>query len=422
MRIDNVAQKTLDQSDWEPRDRALFLELLYGTIRWHGRIEWILKQLSDEKETTHLTANAAAVIGIYQMLFLDRIPDFAIVDTAVVLTRRAHGPAVGGWVNAILRRIGRERDRWKAAEPESKDPSYNLSIKYSHPHWMIERWARFIPPDRLETFLAWNNRRPFIILRTNVNKTTVDEIVALLSQNKIKASPSRIDSRFLIIEHSGNPLALEPVKNGLASVQDHSQGLVAKIVNPQSGEKILDLCAAPGGKTGFLAELCPECKITATDKDADRLEMVTDLIQQQGYSNIEIVSYNDVLASRNRYDAILIDAPCTGTGVLARRPDLRWRRISSDVARMSAIQFQLLRYAVDRINVGGRIIYSTCSIEPEENGKLVDQFINNYRQFSEIPVTGLISESLIDHNGRLNLLGPEIEGDGVFTAVLVRYK
>jgi 16S rRNA (cytosine967-C5)-methyltransferase len=204
---------------------------------------------------------------------------------------------------------------------------------------------------------------------------------------------------------------------GMVSAQDISQGLVASIVNPQPGEEILDFCSAPGGKTGHLAELAPEALIFATDKAEERLELVREMVQRNGYENVKIVAYDDIVSSKKKFDAILVDAPCSGTGVLARRPDLRWRRSPDDIKRMSSVQLSLLNYAADRLKAKGRIIYSTCSVEPEENDGVIDRFLEERSDFENIPISGL-PESITTDSPRLQLWGTEIKADGVFAAII----
>jgi len=422
-RIDLSAQKTIERWGWEARDRAFFLEMLYGIVRQHKRIEWLIQRLGGSKEVPHFKAYACAASGIYQMLYLDRVPDFAIVDSAVVIARRAHGPAVAGWVNAILRRLGREQDQWKNASPgSSQEQSFHLSIKHSYPVWMLERWLKVMPLGELENFLTWGNRRPRLNLRINQLKASAVEIRDNLLENGIRSDISEIDPNFLIIQQTRNPDTMKTVKDGIASVQDHAQGRVARLLKPVDGEQVLDICAAPGGKTGYLAEICPKCSITATDKDPERLESINGLVRRCGYTNIDVVPYDSVLNNRKIYDAILIDAPCTGTGVLARRPDLRWRRDIADVRRMASIQEQILRYAAYRVGVGGRLVYSTCSIEPEENMNVVEKFIEDHPTFRISSVKDPVLDKVTDKSGALNHIGSDIKSDGVFAVRLERFK
>lgn len=420
-KIEEYAVQVLESVSWQPRDRGLFMEILYGTIRWRHRIEWIIGQLSQGDTKRHPYTRAAVSIGIYQLLFLDRVPDYAVVDSSVKMTRH-YGQIEAGWVNALLRRLCREREHWKEAYPSELNPDEALSIRYSFPRWMIEKWLKVMPKEILVEFLQWNNRRPEIILRFNPLKVNSKQAQELLDNLKIRWTQSQLDAMFFTVGHSGDQHALKPVLQGFAAVQDHSQGLVARIVNPKPGERILDLCAAPGGKSTHLAELCTDCDITATDKNAERLDKLADIAKKSGYSNVNVLPYQDVLNDKGRFDAILVDAPCTGTGVLARRPDLRWRLKPGESSRMAAVQDQLLRYAADRVNPGGRIIYSTCSIEQAENDQVVDRFLEDHRNFREVSLRGLITDTLVNEKNRLGILGPEISGDGVFAAKLERYK
>ncbi len=421
-RIESVVAYNFERWDWDKRDRALFQELLYGIIRWRGKIDWLIKTISNRSEITFPQAYAAITAGLYQLLYLDRIPDYAAVDSSVEFTRRAEGPIAAGLVNAVLRTVANDPEKWRDVEPEHKDIFSRLSIKHSHPQWMVERWSKLFAREKMESLLEWNNRRPDLCFRVNTRLTSADEIIEELKKSQIEPKRSNLDPNFLFIDHSDSLAAFELLEKGLLHAQDHSQGLVAKVVDPQPEEIILDLCAAPGGKTGYLAELCPECRIVATDKEEDRLNLVNQMSVKSGYDNVETKPYSEVILKSGKYDAILIDAPCTGTGVLSRRPDLRWRRIPAEIKRMSAVQLQLLKYAADRIKAGGRIIYSTCSIEPEENGEVIDAFLCDYRSFKEVKDLNIdIEKSFIKH-GRLSILGPEVEGDGVFAAKIVKQK
>ncbi len=410
---------------FERRDQALFYELLLGVIRWHGRIEWLIHRLTPDRLKIDPRCYAAAAVGLYQLLFLDRVPDYAAVDTAVRVARGFGSEAAAGWVNAVLRRVAREGELLRTAAPTTTDTFYNLAILHSHPPWMVARWGGLIPAEQLGKFLAWNNRRPRIFIRIDRRRADPADVAADLNRKRVGAEASPLDPYFLELDHSGDLLKLDQIVKGVATVQDVSQGLVARLLDPQPGERILDLCAAPGGKTGHLAELCPDCMVTATDKSVERLATLAEMTDRRGLGNVEVVPYDEVLTNRNGFDAVLVDAPCTGTGVLARRPDLRWRRRPGDVPRMAALQLELLRYAAGRTASAGRIIYSTCSVEPEENGEVVERFLSEHREFHLAPAgqwlpdfPHLYSTPRLPEGdqkgGWLINYGPETRSDGVF--------
>lgn len=419
-RLDGAELATQFREEWEPRDRALFHELLFGLIRWHGRITWLLEKLSRRGLDAPPAVFSAAAIGLYQILFLDRIPDHAAVDTSVELARRAGGERAADWVNAVLRKVAGDPDYWRAAAPDKGDAALRLSILHSHPWWMVARWMRVMPPIGLKAFLEWNNRRPQPSLRIDRRRITAADAIAELKALGLDAVRSSLNEWFITVQHGGDPSRLAPIAKGWAVAQDVSQGFVSLLVDPRPGTTVLDLCAAPGGKTGHLAELCPDCRITATDKEPERLQLVGELVKSKEYLNVNILPYQEMLDRREQYDTILVDAPCTGTGVLARRPDLRWQRTPADVARMAQIQLQLLQLAANRLSSGGAIIYSTCSVETEENKGLVDRFLQQARDFRIAPADGYLPKGLVDEAGCYNIRGPETSSDGAFAVRLER--
>ncbi|MBM3327983.1 MAG: 16S rRNA (cytosine(967)-C(5))-methyltransferase RsmB [Calditrichaeota bacterium] len=423
-RIETLAGRELDASPWDRRDRGLYLEILYGTVRQKGRLEWIIAQLDRTNESHDPMAIAAVSTGLYQFLFLDRVPEHAIVDGSVEAVRRAGGGGATGWVNALLRRVGREAGEWKIRLPDTdRSPSPALlSVEFSHPEWLVTRYLKRLAPDNLRRHLTWNNRRPEVHLRINRLRTSPEDFLAGSLAQESGARPHSVDPFFITLPHGITPGEIEAVRSGRAQPQDVSQGLVAKLLNPDAGEEILDLCSAPGGKCTHMAELAPDARIAATDSSADRLTMLEAAIRRSGYANIELVPYDDLLASKRQFDAVLVDAPCTGTGVLARRPDLRWRRRPDDIRRMASLQLNLLKYAADRVRPGGRIVYSTCSVEPEENRELIGQFLADRSDFAFRSGAGLIPDDLLDEAGRIDLWGEEIGGDGVFAVQLIRQK
>ena len=419
-RIDEKVSEILNKVDWERRDKGLFQELVYGLIRQHGYIKWLIGRLNTKKTVVDDYIYSVTALALYQMLFLDRVPDYAAVDTSVALAKRRAGANAAGWVNGLLRSAGRERQNLSDLLLEEGDRIERLSIEHSHPRWMIARWTERWSDEELVSFLNWNNRRPKVFLRINPLKTDLEKISKELDRLKVKFSAHPLDISYLKLESTGDGIGFRFIRDGSVTIQDVSQGFIFRLVNPKPGELILDLCAAPGGKTTHMAEVCPECRIIATDRSQARLKILTENVERSGLKNIEIVPYEAVLRSDREYDAILVDAPCTGTGVLARRPDLRWRRKPVDIVKMTGIQAQLMRYASERLTEQGRVIYSTCSVEVDENEGVVNNFLEARKSFTLIPADNFLSSEVVDDAGFLNIMGPEIGGDGAFAARLER--
>ena len=304
--------------------------------------------------------------------------------------------------------------------PESGNIYNQLALNYSYPDWMVYRWKNRLSSDQLRDFLKWNNRRPATYLRINSLKTSSEATIEILNQQGIECKISPIEKDFLFLNRIPDPGNFNIIKRGYANVQDVSQGLVAPLVNPQPGELILDLCAAPGGKTGHIAELCSECKIISTDKSEKRLDLIHGNIARCGYTNVVVLPFNDVIHGETKFDAVLVDAPCTGTGVMSRKPDLRWRKNAEDAFKMAKVQTGLLELADSLLKPKGRIIYSTCSIEEEENEGVVEKFFTDKGNYKLIDSSKFIDKKLVNEKGYVSILGMEINGDGVFAARLER--
>ncbi len=422
-RIEQYVDQAISESNWEGRDRALFYEIMYGVIRQHGRLKWEIGKLSSKGASSNYYAYAATAIGLYQLLFMDRIPQHAATDTSVSVARRHAGPELAGWCNAILRGACRSLEEIRATVPHEDFKPRRLANICSHPLWLVEKWKETFNETELLQLLEWNNRRPDVHLRVNLNLTTPEEIVNILERKRISTRRSLFDPVFIHIRQTGFLEELDILRSGKITIQDISQGQVAKIVDPKAGEKILDLCAAPGGKTLHLAELCPECKIIATDSSAERLKFVEKSVRRRKLENVTVIPYDDALESKDKFDAILVDVPCSGTGVLARRPDLRWRLKVPEIRRLASVQLQLLRYASERVKHGGRIVYSTCSLEKEENESVVERFLDESGKFECVNIKDYILLKFQKEDSvSLKLRGPEIEGDAVFSVRLERIK
>jgi 16S rRNA (cytosine967-C5)-methyltransferase len=311
------------------RDRALLTTLVYGVTRWRRPLDWLIDRCA---ERVHPEIRQHLRVALFQIRHLDRIPRHAAVNEAVELAKGVSRKSAG-FVNAVLR---------KAAEMKIPD---NLGLRTSHPDWLVERWrARF--PD-VEAILAADN--------------AVLPVTARVNRLKVKDGPD-------LLELEGDPAADPRFEAGELTVQDETAFRVAPLLAPKPGERVLDLAAAPGGKTTHLAELMEgKGLVVAVDLPA-RIGLVEEGARRLGLANIRCAAGDGAsIAFAEPFDAVLLDAPCSNTGVLARRPDVRWRLRESDIAGAVAIQRALLENAVRLLKPGGRLVYSTCSLEPEEN-------------------------------------------------------
>lgn len=355
----------------ERRDRALVTELVYGALRHRGRLDWTIDRFS--KVSLHLSVRNLLRLGLYQILFLDKIPPSAAVNEAVELAKELEGPAAGRLVNGLLRNILRKKEG--IIFPDQKiDPVGFISISTSHPEWMVRRWIGRWGFDQTEKLCRFNNEIPLTTLRVNRFKSDRDTLAKQLEQEggKVEAvpfSPVGLHVKGLSIG------SLASYREGALYIQDEGAQLISYLVDPKPREKVLDLCAAPGGKATHLAELMEgKGEVTATDIDSDRLKLLEENLSRLQTPGMAIEPIETALGARRKYDRILIDAPCSALGILRRIPEGKWRKKESIIASYAKTQREILEQALPHLKEGGRLIYATCSTEREENEVVVEQF------------------------------------------------
>lgn len=374
--IEHLLEAALAQTRMAAEDRGLLQELVYGVARWQATLDWIIARKTDgraQKPTLQILLRLA----LYQMFWLSRIPDYAAVNETVQLARREGFSTQAGFVNAVLRNCLRERETLERALADLKqtDPA----LGHSHPKWLCDRWTPRLGPDSTKRLLEWNNTPPLTFARVNLLRANPDQLREQWARERVDAKLVPLDwaKDALVFElKSFPPLATLPsFTSGQFYIQDPSTLLAVTELDPQPGETILDLCAAPGGKTVFIAErMKNEGKILAHDTAPERLKLVEENCTRLGVSCVETISSLNSQPS-TLFDRILIDAPCSNTGVMRRRVDLRWLIRDKEITRLRATQLQLLADAVPRLKPGGVLAYSTCSLEPEENTALVQEFL-----------------------------------------------
>jgi 16S rRNA (cytosine967-C5)-methyltransferase len=402
------------------RDVALATELVFGTLRWQRYLDWILAPHS-RRRLAALDPRVRVLLRLtaYQLAFLERIPAFAAVNDAVTLARGA--PGVAEYVNAVLRAFARRG----AAEREPalpRDPLEALATRCSFPTWLAARWLGRYGAGEAEALMCALNARPPLTVRANTLRTTREALAARLrEENGIEARPTPLAPEGLIVEGGGDPGRWRALVEGVCVPQDEASMLVARLLEPAAGTTIADVCAAPGTKTTHLAQLMDNRgRLLAIDPQAARLAHVGEAAARLGVTIAETVEGSvEALAPRwaGACDGVLVDAPCSNLGVLRRNPEVKWRRQPADLATASARQRGILDAAAGLVRPGGRLVYATCSLEPEENDEVARDFLATHPAFAvEPPAACPIAP---DAAGFVRCL-PHRHGTDGFTAIRFR--
>lgn len=416
----------------EDRDIRLVTVIVAGTVRWKRYLDYLIMSLcSEEKVFREMEPLLLQIlrIGFFEILKLD-VPAYAAVDENVRLAKVALRPGAGNMVNAILRKLVllKETDSLPLPKIEGDDRAQAraLSIIYSHPVWMVRRWIRFHGKDEALRLMNWNNSDPHFSLRVNTSKGyTRADLVKRLESLQVHYEESIMDEFVRIREGMQQVLKAGLLKDGICAVQDESAGLVVSVVDPQPGETIVDCCAAPGGKTLFMASrLSGEGKIWALDINKGRLRILMDAAKLHGLDDMITDIHADLrLYAKEttvKYDKVLLDAPCSGLGVLSKRADLRWNRQFENLEDLMCLQDELLDSASMLVKPGGILIYSTCSIDPEENEERITAFVQRHPEFALQSVCGYVPREFITDEGFYSSNPTKHSMDGAFAARLVR--
>ena len=400
----------------DPRDEALVHELVKGTLRWRGRLDWVLDRL------VHIGLSQVQPwiknilrMGAYQILFLDRVPVHAAVDESVKLANQYGHPGTAGLVNSVLRRLAEEKDT--ITLPEGDDVA-SLAAWGSHPAWLTERWLARFGVAATRALLMADNRPVPVGLRVNTLRGTREQLIERLATEGVATTPARFSPDLLWIEGHHAPGRLNAFKQGLCTAQDESEALVSRLVAAQTHERVLDLCAAPGGKCTHLAEMMgDEGEVWAMERNEARVLALQNTVTRLGTHSVHVVQGDGrTYTFPMPFDRVLVDAPCTGLGVLARRADARWRKGPEMLEEMPPIQLDLLVAGGRRARPGGVLVYSVCSFEPEETTEVVEDFLDQNPQFVLESATGLLPDEVLDEHGFMRLT-PHVHGcDGAFAA------
>ena len=418
----------------DDRDRALVTEIATGTLRWLGALDRVIEQVA-ARPTERLDIEVLTVLrlGAYQLLYLDRVPPSAAVHESVTLARRVGKASAAGLVNAVLRRVAASA----GTPPLPPEPGASgtreaqlayLSVTCSHPCWLVERWLDRYGFQRTLQWVRFNNSPPTLTLRANRLRTTPAALARQLAEHDVRTEPTRFARDGLKVL-AGNPLRTPIAEEGLFLVQDEASQLVAELTAPRPGERVLDACAAPGGKTTLIAAALGRTgTLVAGDLRPARLRLLRGTLNRMGAAHVRVVRLDlrGEAPFQPVFDCVLLDAPCSGLGILRRDPEIRWRRQPVDVTRFARDQLMMIGHASRVVRPGGRLIYATCSSEPEENDEVVSAFLASHADFEAVlpdqmgsPLSRGLRETT-DSKGRLST-APDTHGlEAFFAAVLER--
>ncbi|KAK9734954.1 hypothetical protein RND81_04G173500 [Saponaria officinalis] len=426
------AERTLGfrTRDLDDRDLKLVTEIVGGTIRWRKYLDYLIQCLChDDTSFRNMEPLLLQIlrIGFYEIVKLD-MPAYAVVDENVNLAKYALRPGAGNLVNGILRKLVSLKDTNSLPLPElggdARSQARALATTYSHPVWMVRRWTKYLGQEAAIKLMIWNNATPSFSLRVNSGKgLTRDDLLTKLDILKVLYEPSIHLDNFVRIK-SGMQIVLQAgiLKEGLCSVQDESAGLAVSVLDPRPGDCIIDCCAAPGGKTLFMAScLNGQGMISAVDVNKGRLRILKETADLQGLHNVITCVHADLRAfadsSHSKFDKVLLDAPCSGLGVLSKRSDLRWNRRLEDLEELKKLQDDLLDAASKLVETGGVLVYSTCSIDHEENEDRVIAFLLRH---PIDPVDKYVPSDFLTKDGFFRSCPVKHSMDGAFAARLVR--
>lgn len=377
-----------DISGMPPKDRALCHAIVFGVLRHRGRLDHLIRAFSD-RPFERLDSGVVEVLRLtlFQLVFLDRVPDFAAIDTGVELAKKRAGRSSGGFVNAVLRRAAREQDDL-ALPPATGPLSPYLKVHFSIPKWLGTRWVKTYGKNRTMDLCRTLMEMPPLTLRTNMLKCSRQDLAARMQQEGITTEETPLSPAGLNIETQGQPPAdLPGYSEGNFQVQDEAAQLVTQILAPGPGERVLDACAGLGGKSCHMAQLMENRgQVLAADVDPVKLERLGTEARRMGISIIRTKPLDITGATINVvggfFDRVLVDAPCSGIGVIRRNPDTRWKRSVKDIQRNAARQKKILNAAASLVRPGGTLVYAVCSCEPEENEAVISHFLSKRKDFS----------------------------------------
>ncbi len=386
---DVLLSARLDAAALPAADGALLTRLVYGTLRWRGRVDWVLARLlRDPLDKLDPLVRNLLRVGGYELLFLDRVPSYATVHEMVELAKRRVGPGKARLVNAVLRRMaGREREAWSPAFGAAGTMGASeLAALVSHPPWLVDLWRERFGAAESRALMEADNEDAPLVLRANRLRVTRDDLVRRLRAHGVEAGAGAWSPLAVRLRGASSPARLAEFREGLCQVQGEASQMVGFLVGPEPGMRVLDVCAAPGGKTTHLAELMEgRGEVVACDVSGRGLEKLADNARRLGLDCIRTQvrdAGRGLPGEPASFDRVLVDAPCSGLGTLRAHPEIRWRREPRDLQRLAALQADILERAASRVAPGGLLVYATCTLSRPENEEVVEGFLERHRDFA----------------------------------------
>ncbi len=421
--LDKLLDIELETGDLNPPDKRLLNELVHGVLRNQSKLDWVLTGFyHGQYSKVAPNVRNALRVALYQILFLTRIPHHAAVNEAVEFVKKYRGQRLADTMNGLLRNIARnvENIRYPLA---TKDEIQYLSVVHSHPSWIVKRWHARYGFEQTESLCKANNMRPFLTLRPNALKIDYKSFVNELVEVGIDYRRCFYMRDYVTVRNLPNIRHARLFTEGLFSIQDESAGLVGMLLAPKPGETLIDLCSAPGGKALHAAEqMKNQGRIIAVDRYDVRLRLVSQYAERIGVSILETVEGDAAEIELEAADKVLVDAPCSGLGTLSKKPDIKWKRDSEDITNLVQTQTAILDNAAKLVKPGGVLVYSTCTVEPDENQNIVRAFLEAHPEFTLEKADAYVPNRVVDEDGFLATYPHKHRMDGAFGARMVKAK
>jgi len=406
-------------------ERALTTELVYGVLRWRGRLDWLLEQHSSllVEDMTPWIRNILRV-GAYQLCFLNRVPSHAAVDEAVKLARRYGHQGTAGLVNAVLRAVARGGKELRL--PDDMDPVARLAVEYSHPTWLVARWVVRYGLEKARQILSASNQVPPVTIRVNSQAIDPGDLANRLRESGVEVAPCEYAPEGLRLNHGVAAGELAAFKEGLFQMQDEASMLVGYLTGVRPGMRALDCCAGSGIKTTHMAALMGnKGEIVATDIRLKKIRELRENCRRLGASSVRslVADAAQALPLKGEFDTVLVDAPCSDLGVLRRHPEARWRKLEERLPELARVQVAILLNVARYVARGGALTYCTCSTESEENEAVVAKLLSEDAGFEVEDGGPFLPErarQFVDSSGYFRTLTGDGDMDGFFAVLLRR--